>query len=70
MARPKKVKPKRAASPYAVFVKEHYADAKKQFIKPQERIRHIAQLWRESKKVAVGKKDIVNTNIQETSNDT
>jgi len=49
MARPKKVKKKRAASPYAVFVKAHYAAAKSKFKTPQERIRHIAKLWRESK---------------------
>ena len=50
MARPKKVKKKRKASPYAVFVKAHYAAAKSKFKTPQERIRHIAKLWRESKK--------------------
>ena len=50
MARPKKVKPKRAASPYALFVKTHYAAAKDKFTRPQDRIRHIAKLWRESKK--------------------
>ena len=50
MARPKKVKKKRAASPYAVFVKAHYPAAKNKFKTPQERVRHIAKLWRESKK--------------------
>ena len=56
MARPKKVKKKRAASPYAVFVKAHYPAAKIKFKTPQERIRHIAKLWRESK-TATKKKD-------------
>ena len=51
MARPKKVKKKRKPSPYAVFVKAHYAAAKSKFKTPQERIRHIAKLWRESKKL-------------------
>ena len=50
MARPKKIKKKRKPSPYAVFVKAHYAAAKSKFKTPQERIRHIAKLWRESKK--------------------
>ena len=68
MARPKKIKPKRAASPYAVFVKTHYPAAKKKFTRPQDRIRHIAQLWRESKKV-VGKKDTEETNIDKSSDE-
>ena len=56
MARPKKLKKKRAASPYAVFVKKHYPAAKIKFKTPQERIRHIAKLWREAKLSSAGKK--------------
>ena len=59
MARPKKIKKKRKPSPYAVFVKAHYAAAKSKFKTPQERIRHIAKLWRESKTATKKKESIV-----------
>ena len=49
MPRSKKEKRRRAASPYALFVKEHYASTRDQFSRPQERIKHIAQLWRNGK---------------------
>jgi hypothetical protein len=49
MARPKKQKKTRAASPYALFVKKMYPSTRGQFERPQERIRHIAKLWREQK---------------------
>ena len=44
-----KTKTKRVGHAYSAFVKTHYADAKKQFKRPQDRIRHIASLWRAQK---------------------
>ena len=34
---------------YAQFVKANYAAAQAKFTRPQERIRHIATLWRQHK---------------------
>ena len=50
MPRPKKEKPRRVASPYALFVKKHYPSTRDKFSRPQERIKHIAQLWRDGGK--------------------
>ena len=49
MARPKKEKKQREASPYALLVKKMYPSIRGKFERPQERIRHIAELWREQK---------------------
>ena len=49
MPRSQKEKRRCAASPYALFVKEHNASTRDQFSRPQERIKHIAQLWRDAK---------------------
>ena len=43
------VKKKRKGHSYSAFVKTHYPDAKKQFKRPQDRIRYIASLWRAQK---------------------
>ena len=40
---------RRAPSTYAQFVKANYAAARAKFTRPQERIRHIATLWRQHK---------------------
>jgi len=50
MPRPKKEKRRRVASPYALFVKKHYPSTRDKFSRPQERIKHIAQLWRDERK--------------------
>ena len=51
MPRPKKEKRRRVASPYALFVKKHYPSTRDKFSRPQERIKHIAQLWRDERKI-------------------
>ena len=48
MASPKKDE-KRETSPCALFVKKMYPSIRGKFERPQERIRHIAELWREQK---------------------
>ena len=40
---------RRTPSAYAQFVEANYAAARAKFPHPQERIRHIATLWREHK---------------------